>query len=159
MVTRREVLSRGLVGGLVGATVAPDQNLRGQAAGGETDEKIVTALNEMRLEIASLRDTSISHVSAWVTRLRAEMRRHLRSHRRFPGYFEVGYEVWLSVYDWHVATRQPLNVSQLAAGRYTLRLMQTTLVLRHDVEDDYVSEPFDTLEGEAAPEPDGGVRP
>ena len=44
-----------------------------------------------------------------------------------------------------------LAVSQLADGRYRLRLMQTTLVLRPDVEDDYISTPYDELAGDAAP--------
>lgn len=62
------------------------------------------------------------------------------------------------MYDWHVGTYQPLAVSRLADGRYTLQLMQTTLVLKPDVEDNYISTPFDELERAAAPAP-AGVTP
>lgn len=155
MVSRREVL-----GGLVGAAVAPKvatgsvpaTSVRvgeAQAGGREAIEKVEQALLALREELETHRQTARNHVSDAVRALREAMRPHVRSHRRFPAYFEVGWGIWIDVYDWHVGTNQPLAVSQLADGRYTLRLMQTTLVLRPDVEDNFISTPFDDLERDA----------
>lgn len=158
MVSRREV-----IGGLVGAAVAPAA-ARGSVPAtpvrtgepqDEAAEKIERALQATRVELQMHRQTAYSHQSDAVRALREAMRTHLRSHRRLPGYFEVGWGVWIDVYDWHVGTNQQLAVSRLADGRYTLQLMQSTLVLRPDVEDNYISTPFDELERAAAPAPDG----
>ena len=154
MVSRREI-----IGGLVGAAVAPKAAMASTAAtssrAGEPQdegaEKIQQAVLPTRAELQMLRQTAYSHQSDAVRALREAMRTHLRSHRRLPGYFEVGWGVWIDVYDWHVGTHQQLAVSRLADGRYTLQLMQSTLVLRPDVEDTYISTPFDELERDAAP--------
>lgn len=150
MVSRREALSTGLVGGL-GAAMAPAAAASPQGSESEALGKIAASIQAIELELKNHRRTSRTHESDAVIRLRDAMRPHLRAARRFPAYFEVGWGVWLDVYDWHVGTTQPLAVSQLADGRYTLRLMQTTLVLRADVEDDYISAPYDELEGGAVP--------
>jgi len=149
MVSRREALSAGIVGGL-GAAMAPAAEDGPQGFDTEALGTIAGNIRAVELELQNHRRTSRSHESAAVMRLRDAMRPHLRAARRFPAYFEVGWGVWMDVYDWHVGTNQSLAVSQLADGRYTLRLMQTTLVLRPDVEDDYISTPYDELEGRGA---------
>ena len=153
MVSRREV-----IGGLVGAAVAPTAAMgsipataaRAGEPQDEAAEKVQQALSSVRAELEKHRQTAFTHQSDAVRTLRDAMRLHLRSHRRFPAYIDVGWGVWVDVYDWHVGTYQQLAVSRLADGRYTLRLMQTTLVLRPDVEDNYVSTPYDELEGGVA---------
>jgi len=150
MVSRREVLSTGIVGGL-GAAMAPGAEPSPQGSENEALGRIAEYIKAVELELQNHRRTSRNHESDAVIKLRDAMRPHLRAARRFPAYFEVGWGVWMDVYDWHVGTNQPLAVSQLADGRYTLRLMQTTLVLRADVEDNYISAPYDELEGGAEP--------
>jgi len=155
MVSRREVLSTGIVGGL-GAAMAPAAEASPQGSDSAALGNIAGAIRAVQIELQNQRQTGRSHESAAVARLRDAMRPHFRSHRRFPAYIEVGWGIWIDVYDWHIGTGQPLAVSQLADGRYTLRLMQTTLILRPDVEDGYISTPFDELAGDAAP---AGVTP
>jgi len=160
MVSRREI-----IGGLVGAAVAPKAAMASTSATSvragepqdEAAEKIQQALSGVRAELETHRQTAYTHQSAAVRTLREAMRAHLRSHRRFPAYIDVGWGVWIDVYDWHVGTYQQLAVSRLADGRYTLRLMQTTLVLRPDVEDTYISTPYDELEDAPAPAPAGDM--
>ena len=162
MVSRREALSAGIVGGL-GAAMAP-RAMAGDApspasdGGGLQDNsaelgRIADQLRSIEAELRNQRDTSVNQRSDAVEALRRAMRPHFRANRRFPVYIEVGLGIWIGVYDWHVGTRQPLAVSELPDGRYTLRLMQTTLILRPDVEDGYISTPFDELVGQAAPAP------
>ena len=161
MVSRREV-----IGGLVGAAVAPGAtagrgpvapaNAAGQQGSDSAAlEKIEQAVLSIRAELEKHRQTARNHDSDAVHALRNAMRPHFRANRRFPLYIEVGWGIWIDVYDWHVGTQQPLAVSQLPDGRYTLRLMQTTLILRPDVEDSYISTPFDELVGGAGPAPSG----
>jgi len=157
MVSRREVLSAGIVGGL-GAAMAPAAEARPQGSEIEALGQIAGSVKAIELELQNHRNTSRNHESDAVRKLRDVMRPHFRANRRFPVYIEVGWGTWIDVYDWHIDTRQPLAVSQLADGRYTLRLMQTTLLLRPDVEDGYISTPFDELTGDAAPAP-AGVAP
>ena len=156
MVSRREVLSTGIVGGL-GAAMPPAAAASPQGSESEALGKIETAIVSIRAELEKHRQTANNHDSDAVGALRRAMRPHFRANRRFPAYIEVGWGIWMDVYDWHVGTRQPLSVSQVPDGRYTLRLMQTTLVLRPDVEDGYIGTPFDELEG-AAPAPAGVTR-
>ena len=51
--------------------------------------------------------------------------------------------VWDAVYDWSVRYQQPINILRRDDGRYTMTFMFTTLVLRPDQPDDYVSFGYD----------------
>ena len=148
MVSRREMLTRGLVGGFMGTAVSPDIAAGAQEIDRQTIGELNKNLEGIRLELGRHTDTTQMFRCGALDKLRALMRMHLRSHRRFPAYFEVGYGIWTDAYDWLVASRQPPVVSRLADGRYTLGLMQSTLILRPETDDDFVSVPFDVLEGQ-----------
>ena len=47
------------------------------------------------------------------------------------------------MYDWHVRYQQPINVARNADGRYTLLLMSSLLVMRPDVQGNYIGIPYD----------------
>ncbi len=147
MIPRRDVLSGSVVGGLLGTIVAPAPADGAQVTtDAEAVKKIADALlgvaNELRLQ----RDASRMFVSQALSGLRDQMRPYLRARRRFPPYFDVGFDIWVGVYDWLVATHQPIVVTTLKDGRYTLKVMLTTIVLRSDVDGDYISAPYEELE-------------
>jgi hypothetical protein len=60
-----------------------------------------------------------------------------------PDFIDVGSDIWIMVYDWHVKHFQPLSLSRDAGGRYLLLFMQTTLVLRADAVPNYIGTPYD----------------
>ena len=63
--------------------------------------------------------------------------------RQFPDFIEVGIDVWESVMNWHVRTRQRAEVQRTADGRYSIAVFQTNLVLRYDVSNNYIGTPYD----------------
>jgi hypothetical protein len=148
MVSRREVLSGSVVGGLLGTIVAPPAPAEGAQSTTEAEalDKIVKALGGLQQEIRQQHDASSMFASDALSALREQMRPYLRSRRRFPPYFDVGYDIWVGVYDWLVATHQPIVVTTLKDGRYTLKVMQTTIILRSDVDGNYISAPYEELE-------------
>ena len=48
-----------------------------------------------------------------------------------------------SVIDWLIAMQQPVTLDRLADGRYTVALYATTMVLRPDFSDNFVSQGYD----------------
>jgi hypothetical protein len=147
MVSRREVLSGSVVGGLLGTIVAPAPADGAQATTeAEALDKIATALANIQQEIRQQHDASRMFASGALSALRDQMKPYLRARRRFPPYFDVGYDIWVGVYDWLVATHQPIVVTTLKDGRYTLKVMQTTIILRADVDGNYISAPYEELE-------------
>ncbi len=55
-----------------------------------------------------------------ITSIRAAQRTYLKNSSRFPEFIDVGYDVFQSVIDWLVAVRQPVTISRLGDGRYTV---------------------------------------
>ena len=78
-----------------------------------------------------------------VTKVRQQQRTWLLATRKYPDFIEIGLDVWDNVYDWHVAYQQALSVQRLADGRYGMAFMFTTLLLRSDLNPDFVGYPFD----------------
>jgi hypothetical protein len=56
---------------------------------------------------------------------------------------DVGLEPWERVYDWHIRWQQPINVTRLAEGGYGLVFMFTTLVLRPNMQTNYIGPGYD----------------
>ena len=77
--------------------------------------------------------------------IRAAQRIFLRANQKFPDYIEVGVGVWEALYDWQVHTQQTLDIVQLPNGRYGMRTLQTTFVLRTDADVAFIGNGSDTL--------------
>ena len=67
----------------------------------------------------------------------------LKGRGKFPDFIDIGIDIWDALVDWHVRTRQQLQVQRTAEGRYAMPVFQTNLVLRHDVGNLYVGPPYD----------------
>jgi hypothetical protein len=73
-----------------------------------------------------------------IDRIRGVQNAFLRSTSKYPDVIEVGTRYWEVVYDWLHRSPQPMDVTQLANGRYGMRFGFTTLVLRTDAAADYL---------------------
>lgn len=147
MVSRRDVLSGSVVGGLLGTIVTPAAPDGDQATTeAEVLDRIATALANIQQELRQQHDASHMFASAALSALRDQMKPYLRARRQFPPYFDVGYDIWEGLYDWLVATHQPIVVTMLKDRRYALKVMLTTIVLRTDVDGNYISAPYEELE-------------
>ena len=131
---RRHVVSGGLVAGVAAALGSAPA----AAAQQGDDQRTAAAVDQLREAI----DRGF-RVSPELARIREQQRAFLKVNHRFPDFIEVGIGVWEEVYDWHVRHRRPFDVIRTAEGRYAIRLMETTLVLRPEQTDNYVGLAFD----------------
>lgn len=141
MMSRRDMLT----GGVFGAAV-------GHAGGGEaqTDPRVVDEVLRIRrqleavtLEFQKANAGCFTGTCDAVTRVRDGMTLFLRASQKFPDHMEVATDVFFELYDWHVRNAQPLSVSRLPDGRYTLLFMFTAVVLRPDATAGFVGVPYD----------------
>jgi hypothetical protein len=140
-------MSGGLVAGVAALASAAPVAAAGVAADGERDTLVAGAVADLGRTIER------QAAAPWrgIARVREQQRLFLRSAGRYPEYVEVGVQVWEAVHDWHVTYRQPLSMTRASDGRYTMAFMFTTLLLRPDLDPDYVGYPFDTDRPRAAP--------
>ena len=143
MIPRRNLVTGGLVGGVLGALGGPPDvdAAPAPAAGADVTEdmvsKVVAAITGLRTEI-----------QAWktfpeITPIREAQVTHLRANGKFPDYMEIGTSQWFSVHDWHIRWQQPLNIGRDNLGRYTLLFGQTYLIMRVDAAPNFMGVPYD----------------
>jgi hypothetical protein len=139
---RRNLLGGGILGGLIGALEgeeleASEAAAQQRQASPEDIREIVTALNRLRQQVADQRNFSE------IGTIRDAQRSFLRVNQKMPDFIEVGATYWFQLYDWHVRWQQPLNLGRDSQGRYTILFMGTTVILRAENPDAYLSAPYD----------------
>ena len=136
MVQRRDLMGGGLVAGLA-SMMSPS------AEAAVDDDQSTQAINRFRETVE--RQFEQSYSSRWrgVSSVRQQQRTWLQATRKYPDFIEIGLHVWDNIWDWHVVYQQPLNVTRVADGRYAMSFMFTTLLLRPDVNPDFVGYAFD----------------
>ena len=143
MLSRRELFSAGLAGGLTSSASAAPVAAVEQSSTQEGQRQIAAAIGEVEDVLQQSLQPTLAYGN--VARLRTQMEQFLRSHSKFPDYFEVGPGVFIDLYDWHVKYQQELRVVRNPDGRYTMQFMFTTLVLRPEQDSGYISFPFDKV--------------
>jgi hypothetical protein len=141
---RRDVVSGGLLGVTALLGGAPSTGLR---AGGDAEAaqqgdgaQVARAIDNLR----ALVNERIAPPFVELAEIRRQQRIFLKASHKFPEFIEIGVNVWDRLYDWQVKYQQSLNVVRRDDGRYTMTFMFTTLVLRPDQGDDYVSFAYDS---------------
>ena len=143
MIDRRELLK---VGGLLGGGLAAGGgNAEAAAYGvGEVSDKsaqdIVNALRAITTAVYAVQSFDA------INPIRMRQNDHLKATSKFPDFIDIGVDVWSSVYEWHVRMQQPLVLGRDVAGRYTMLVNFTQLVLRPDVTSGYISVPYDVAQ-------------
>ena len=142
MLTRRELITGGVAGSVVPIGHAESAEVRQSPA--ELD-----MLRNISRQIGSVDGTlSRGLLSNAVTfglaaKVRAQMETFFRTAQKFPDFIDVGFDVFMDVYDWHVKNRQQLVVTRGPDGRYWLQFMFTTLIMRGEHDAGYVGIPYD----------------
>ena len=139
MIDRRQLLTGG---GLLGVFAPAGE---GTAYGaGQMSERaaadVVTALQKISTAIGTVAAQASFDA---IVPIRTRQTDYLRANGKFPDFIDVGTDVWMGVYDWHVRLQQPIVVGRDGAGRYTLLLGFTVLVLRPDFVANFISVPYD----------------
>jgi hypothetical protein len=129
MITRRELIASG-----IGATAA--------ANAGETPLQDSALLSSMLTELREIRRAVSIEGTQAVAQIREAQRVFFKNSGRFPDFIDVGFTVFQSVVDWLIAVQQPVTISLVADGRYSLTFIGSTIVLRADFADNYVGQGY-----------------
>jgi hypothetical protein len=132
MFSRRDLFGASALGGLFAFNNSDGEQMSDRAA-----QDIAGAVKDITTAIRSQR--SFDELSP----VRQKQLEFLHGQGKFPDFIEVGSDVWLAVHDWHVRHLQPMTLGRDGMGRYTITLMNTTLILRHDAAPNFVGTPYD----------------
>ena len=132
---RRNLVGGGLVAGIASMVAAGDAD----AGQDRESQEMSRAVNDLRRTIEN------NYNSPWlrIAQIRDQQRIWMRTTQKYPDFIEIGLAVWEGIYDWHVRFQQPINMSRMADGRYVMSFMFTTLILRPDLDVNYVGPAFD----------------
>ena len=138
---RRLAIQSGLLAVLGSSLSAPAS----EAAAGEQEGDSAVVAAALRDLERTLQRQAESRDAHWpvVRRVREQQRTFLKSYHRYPEFIEVGARVWDGLIEWHVRERQTLNVTRVADGRYLMSFNFTTVLLRPDLDDNYVGTAYD----------------
>jgi hypothetical protein len=143
MVTRRELITAGVAGSLTASpSAAASPALEAQDANREGQREIARQIGAVEdvLQRAYL-TSSLAH--GYVGKIRQYMDQFLRANSKFPDFFEIGSDVFMDLYDWHVKNRQQLTVSRTGDGRYAMQFMFSSMILRPEQDPKYIGYPYD----------------
>ena len=101
-------------------------------------------LKEIAQQIGRYRDTMLSMLATEVETVREQQRLFLKSSGKYPDYIEVGLSVWERLYDWHVRWQQPLTITRQPDGQYYMTFMLSTVILKPNMQANYVGPGFDS---------------
>ena len=133
MVDRRHLIKTAMFGGFVGRPdVTSDQSMSERQA-----QEIVDGLRSLRRAIES------GHSFTEIAEVRSRQTTFLRAEGKFPDMIDVGVDVWMGVYDWHVKHGLPATLGRDTSNRYTIMLMATALVLRPDFVPTQIGTPYE----------------
>ena len=142
MISRREVVTAGVLGTLAGGAATP-------AEAAEQDRDYSAELNRIQTEIGNLRgalDRGLvgpSLSSGFIGDIRDRFTTHLRSTGKFPDLMEIGSDVFYDVYDWHVRHQQQIQIVRIAEQRFAIQFMFTQLIVRWEQDRRYLGQPYD----------------
>jgi len=142
MVSRREMITRGTLAGLVGAVAPADAHAQGREWGDINLKPVWDALNSIRDELRH-DPASVAVSRDVIGQIQKAQKQHFRTNGRFPAWIDIGIDVFECVHDWHVRNLQQVMVGHDGTGRFTVTFFFSTLVLRPDVEPGYISAPYD----------------
>lgn len=144
MISRREVVTAGMLGTLAGAPAAEAAVAQDQAA---AMTKGFNELNQQLRAIAESLDDGLvgpgtAH-GAFLGEIRNRFTVHLRSAGKFPDFLEIGTDVFYAVYDWHIRHNQQIQITRISEQRFAIQWMFTQLIMRYEQDARYIGTPFD----------------
>ena len=150
MISRREVVTAGVLGTLAGSTAEVSAEARVERAkveAAQDDAGIIRALNQIHNEVQRLNGVvvSSSRVTAgdFLGQIRERFTTYLRAAGKFPDFMEIGIDPFYEVYDWHVRHQQQIQITRISEQRFAIQWMFTQLIVRFEVEPKFLGIPFD----------------
>ncbi len=134
MFSRRELVTGGLAA--AAASRAADAST-GAVRSLDDNSAILAEMSNALQRIATPRPVPGAYA---IELIRQSQRAFLKQAGKFPDQIDVGFDIWDAVIDWYVATRQPVQVARQADSRYAIRYLTTSIVLKHELPESYVSQ-------------------
>jgi hypothetical protein len=144
MLSRRELLSAGVAGGLTSSPEPVAAAAREQSSGAEL--ALLREIEDGVQDIGSALDRALlsnTVTFGMVAKVRFQMEVFFRTTQKFPDFLEVGLAVFLEIYDWHIKHRQQLVITRGPDARYWMQFMFTTIILRGEHDQNYIGIPYD----------------
>jgi hypothetical protein len=145
MISRREVVTAGVLGSLTGAAgtaEAAAQNDQDAAALRSGMNSIVEQMSRMNTTL-DYGQRGPGLVSGFLGEIRNRFTTHIRAAGKFPEFMEIGLDVFYDVYDWHIRYGQPIQITRISEQRFAIQWMFTQLILRWEQDPRYLGTPYD----------------
>ena len=144
MISRREVVTAGVLGTLSNAAMAAPG--AGETQGDAGVQSALAQIQKMLSNINSSLDSGLTGPGlngGFVGDIRDKFTIHLRSSGKFPDLMEIGIDPFYDVYDWHVRHNQQIQIIRIAEQRFAIQFMFTQLVVRWEQDRRYLGQPYD----------------
>ena len=144
MISRREVVTAGVLGSLTGAAASAEGSQSTQ-----DDAQTRAVLNRLVQEMQRINATLDQGLrgpgleAGPIGDIRTRLTTHLRAAGKFPDFMEIGTTIFYGVYDWHVRHAQQIQITRLADQRFTIQFMFTQLIVRWEQDPNFLGVPFD----------------
>lgn len=149
MISRREVVTAGVLGTLAGSTAdlsAEAREGRAKVEAAQDDAGIIRALRDINQELQRLGGVLASEsrvTGGFLSQIRERFTVHLRAAGKFPDFMEIGTDPFYEVYDWHIRHQQQIQITRISEQRFAIQWMFTQLIVRFEVEPKFLGVPFD----------------
>ena len=138
MIHRRKLVNSALFASAAVVTSAASTEAAAQQSGADVI-RVANAIDDFR----KLIENELDPTRGVVAQIRTQQRNYLKANQKYPDFIDIGPFVWEQVYDWHIRFQQPVMVTRMNDGRYGIAFQLTTLVLRPEQPDSYISLPYD----------------
>jgi hypothetical protein len=133
MVSRRELIA-------VGAGLGQLRGTDAAAAQRGSDPDYSDELRSIRDALTALRNRVATPA---VAEIRDRQRTFFRLNQRFPEAIDVGIRVWERMQDWHIENGRALTIQRGGDGRWQMDFIMTVLVLKHELPENEIGQPYD----------------
>jgi hypothetical protein len=144
MISRREVVTAGMLG-----TLATTSSAEGAALQGADELRILReglkAIEDRLMELRSSVDQGLRGSSmnfGLMGQLKQSIEKFARASGKFPEYCDVGLGVFYEVYDWHLRHNQQIQIARVSDQRIMILFMFTQLIVRWENESSYIGVPY-----------------
>jgi hypothetical protein len=142
MISRREVVTAGVLGTLAGSSPAAAAELQQEVQTlKEGFKSLSDSLDDIKNSLdQGLRGNSMNFGS--IASLRGVIEKYARLSGKFPDYCDIGIGVFYDVYDWHIRHNQQIQLARVSDNRIMILFMFTQLILRWENDPNFIGVPF-----------------
>jgi hypothetical protein len=143
MISRREVVTAGVLGSLTSGTANAET-----MQGAEEAAVLRAGFKALEDQLKDLKN-ALEHAThgnsmnfGGVGSVKTKIQEYAKTSGKFPEYCDVGLGIFYDIYDWHVRNQQQINISRIADQRLAIQFMFTQLVLRWENVETFVGTPY-----------------